>query len=338
MVKLVTVCAAGLLLAASPAFADEPLAVTPSGVTESYFGMSVGETSDLLANKCLDLGWTMVTSTQTTVVCEVPVSFGNRLLSALAGPRYATPPRQYFRFNLAGSRGYTRVQASSWQEIETAFGQTQRTDLQSENYHNNVMGFFQVIGGHYPPNTQFPNHAAMEVDYEYVKGPREGMLLSGVRADGPFGRAGLRAGDIVTKIAGERIKDNNDVSDGLHKAIRGATFDVEYFRAGQRMEASVPRVFRATTGPLPELSSPTPAASNQPPTTTIVQNEFSVADELGRFAALREQGVLTDDEFEAQKARLLSRTEPAAPGMQAAAVEAKPVVRAPAVICVTCRN
>lgn len=30
-----------------------------------------------------------------------------------------------------------------------------------------------------------------------------------------------------------------------------------------------------------------------------------VADELGRLAALRDQGVLTDDEFEAQKSRLL---------------------------------
>ena len=69
---------------ATPALADEPFAVTPSGATEAYFDMGITETSDMLANKCVDLGWTMLSSTDTTVVCEVPVSFGNRLLSALA--------------------------------------------------------------------------------------------------------------------------------------------------------------------------------------------------------------------------------------------------------------
>ena len=96
MNRLTLLCAAGLMLVTTPAWADEPFAVTPSGATEAYFGLGVQETSDLLANKCLDLGWTMVSSTSTTVVCEVPLSFGNRLLSALASPRYSTPPRQYF--------------------------------------------------------------------------------------------------------------------------------------------------------------------------------------------------------------------------------------------------
>ena len=290
---------------ATPALADEPFAVTPSGATEAYFDMGITETSDMLANKCVDLGWTMLSSTDTTVVCEVPVSFGNRLLSALAAPRYATPPRQFFRFNLAGAQGYTRAQASSWQEIQTAFGQTQRTDLQSENYHNNVMGFFMSVGGFYPANTQFPNQAAINTDYEFVESPRDGMVLTGVKPTGAFAQAGLMDGDIVVRIAGERIKDNNDVSDGLHKAVRDETFEVQFYRESEKMTAQVPRTFRDTVGPLPEPSKI--EVLDKPDVTTIVRNELSVAEELAKFAELHKQGVLTDEEFAAQKAKLLAR-------------------------------
>jgi hypothetical protein len=160
------VCAAAV--SATPAMADEPYAVPPSGMTETYFPMRVVDASDHLANKCLDAGWTMVSSTETVVVCEVLMSFGSRLLSALAAPRYATPPRQYFRFNLAGMRGNTRVQATAWQETQTAFGQNQRTDLVSDNNHNSVMNFFETVDGIYPPGTQFPNHARAGFGYELV--------------------------------------------------------------------------------------------------------------------------------------------------------------------------
>ncbi|GAA5056717.1 hypothetical protein GCM10023208_21540 [Erythrobacter westpacificensis] len=297
--------AAICLMVPAQAMADEPFAVTPSGSTEAYFPMEVVETSDHLANQCLDLGWTMISSTDTTVVCEVPMSFGSRLLSALAGPSYATPPRQYFRFNMAGVQGYTRVQATAWQEQQTAFGQTQQTELASENFHNGVMGFFQNVGGIFPPNTQFPNHAAIDVEYEYVEEPREGMLIVTAYEGGVFARAGLQTGDIVHRIAGERIKDENDTSDGLHKAIRENSFEVQYYRGGDRHEVSVPTEFREPIGPLPEREFVNGAA--QPvQSTTIVQNQLSVAEELARFAELRDQGVLTEEEFQAQKARLLT--------------------------------
>ncbi len=289
---------------ASQALADEPFALTPSGATESYFDLSVIETSDLLANKCVDVGWTMMSSTETMVVCEAPVSTGTAILAALAGPRYATPPRQYFRFNLAGYQGFTRAQVSSWQETQTAFGQTQRTDLGNDNFHNGVMAFFKSIGGIFPPNTQFPNHASMMVDYEFVESPERGMLVSNVNPDGPFARAGIREGDIVTRMGRERIKGENDVSDGLHKAIKGDTFDVEFYRSGDKMKVAVPVEFRPDAGPLPETTrvDESPAATS----TTIVQNEMSVAEELAKFAALRDQGILTEEEFAAQKAKLLA--------------------------------
>ena len=337
MKKLGLIVAGSAILLAQPAIADEPFAVTPSGATEAYFDLGITDTSDMLANKCVDLGWQMISSTDTTVVCEVPVSFGTRLLSALAGPKYATPPRQFFRFNLAGAHGLTRAQASSWQEVQTAFGQNQRTDLASDNYHNNVMGFFKTIGGIFPPNTTFPNHAAIKTGYRFVEEPENGMLLSEVEPDGPFGRAGLIEGDLVTKVAGERIKDNDDLSDGLHKAIEEATFKVELRRNGEKMSLMVPRVFNENVGPLPEPSFVEASSAAQ---TTIVQNELSVADELAKFADLRNAGIISDQEFEVQKARMLGLPDPTQSS------EAKSAVIAPlageakaasAITCTTCK-
>lgn len=294
-----------LVTVSSPALADEFFGLTPSGATEAYFPLSLVETSDVLANGCVDAGWTTVSSTETMVVCEIPVSVGNAILSALAGPRYATPPRQFIRFNLAGQQGYARVQVSAWQEIQTAFGQTQRTELGNENYHNNVTFLMVALGAYYPPGTQFPNHAAVGVDYELTDMQGGGMLITNVETGGAFDQGGLRSGDVVTRIARERIKDTDDISDGLHKAIRDETFDVEFYREGKRMSAKVPRIFREAAGPLPELAPKEEVADVAQP--VIVQNEFSVADELAKLAELKEQGLLTDEEFEQQKAKLLSR-------------------------------
>lgn len=145
----------------------------------------------------------------------------------------------------------------------------------------------------------------MNTDYEFIESPRDGMLLTGVKTIGAFSQAGLLDGDIVVRIAGERIKDNNDVSDGLHKAIRDESFEVQFYRGSEKMTTQVPRTFRNTAGPLPEPSKI--VGPNNPNATTIVQNELSVAEELAKFAELHEQGVLTDEEFAAQKAKLLAR-------------------------------
>lgn len=51
---------------------------------------------------------------------------------------------------------------------------------------------------------------------------------------------------------------------------------------------------RARFGAVPAAVAPSQSAG------------VSVADELAKLAAMRDQGILTDDEFQAQKARLLS--------------------------------
>jgi hypothetical protein len=50
-------------------------------------------------------------------------------------------------------------------------------------------------------------------------------------------------------------------------------------------------------------SAPTPSA---PPSTAAVPNPSMVADELRKLADLRNEGILSDEEFQAQKAKLLA--------------------------------
>lgn len=288
------------LLVAAPVLADEPYAVTPSGATEAYFPMAISDASDFLAGQCVDLGWTLVSSTETVVVCEVPVSFGKKLLSALGGPRFATPPRQFFRFNLAGSNGNTRVQASGWQEIQTAFGQTQRTELQSSNYHNSVMSFFEGAGGLVPPGTTFPNHALAGFVPEIVDG---GLRIIELTPGGAFDLGGLKVGDVVTRVAGERVKELDDLLDGLHKAARAPVYEVQFIRSGNTIKATVPRAYRASAdAPIPARGGDTLGQAAQQSATVA---PLSVADELRKFVELRDSGVISEEEFEAQKAKLL---------------------------------
>jgi hypothetical protein len=83
----------------------------------------------------------------------------------------------------------------------------------------------------------------------------------------------------------------------LSKA-RDANVDqlVELYWAGQLPEVGIPdRAADDASASVPTLAAPEPT-----------QAVGSVADELAKLAALRDSGILNEDEFEAQKAKLLA--------------------------------
>ncbi|MEC9067821.1 MAG: SHOCT domain-containing protein [Pseudomonadota bacterium] len=288
------------------ATADEPYALTPSGATEAFFDMPITEASDRLVNGCIDAGQTVISSTPTVVVCEFYLNTLESVLSQLLiGNSYSTPPRSYVRFNLAGLDRTTRVTANAWIETQMAFGQTRREDMQSANYHNDVMSFFALMGGRFPPGTEYPNHAFIGASFETVEEPEKGIRIRHIEPGQAAERAGLRVGDVITRLAKERTKGPNDLLDGLHKAIKNPTFVVEFYRGSEKMKVDVEREFRMTEREpvdLPSFDEPEQAVAAMAPIAPI-----SLADELAKFAALRDQGVITDEEFEAQKAKLLAQ-------------------------------
>lgn len=303
MRHVVWAIAAAVACGATSARADEPYAVTPSGRTEAVFDLAVVATSDRIANGCGDLGWTLVSSTSTMVVCEAQMNTLQSVLATLAiGNQYSTPPKQYLRFNIAGLQSGSRVQATGWIETQMAFGQVRSEEMSSSNYHNNVMDFFRAVGGQFPAGTTFPNHAYFGSAFEPAE-ESKGLRLTEIEANSPADLGGLQRGDVLTRLARERIKSSGDLLDGLRKAAKEPQYEVEIERNGQPMKVTLSRVFR------PAAEGPILADAPADPGPALVQSVAapSVADELAKFAKLRDDGIITADEFEAQKAKLLSQ-------------------------------
>lgn len=303
LTKSIAHMAVALLFVASPAFADEFFAVTPSGTAEMVFGGKPQKTIGMLSSKCIDVHWTVISSNSNELVCEAPLNMGQSILGQmLLGNSYSTPPRRFFRFNVAEVSGVSRVQASGWMELQMAFGQIKRTDFSGPEFQNGIMSFLGAAGGKYPVGTTFPNHVMMGVKGDDVRlGKYVGLKVTVVEADSPAAKAGIEVGDIITKIVRKPFKNMNDYLDATAKAAEAQTYQVEFTRGGSSMTAIVDRAFRPafSEAVVPEAETPAaaPAAAPAP----------SVADELEKLAKLRTAGILTEAEFEAQKKKLLGQ-------------------------------
>lgn len=289
------------IIAAQPAWADDYFAVTPSGTAEMMFGGEPSAVVGILSSQCMNRHWTVISSTSTELVCESPMSMGQSILGQmLMGNSYSTPPRRFFRFNVAAVNGVSRVQASGWMELQMALGQTKRTDFTGPEFQNGIMNFLAAAGGKYPVGTAFPNHVLMGVltaqtgDGKYAAW-RVTQIVAGSAAEA----AGMQAGDLITSVAKKRFKDADDYLDATAKAAKTATYEVGVTRAGKPMTFTLRREFRpAWTEAV--VASPKAAAPS-----VQVAAAPSVADELRKLAKLKEDGLLTDAEFEAQKKKLL---------------------------------
>jgi hypothetical protein len=284
----------------SPAIADEYFAVTPSGAAEMIFADRPAAVVGQLSSKCIDARWTVIASGPNELVCEAPMNFGQAVLGQLLmGNSYSTPPRRFFRFNIAEVEGVSRVQASGWMELQMAFGQVRRTDFAGPEFHNSILTFLGSAGGRYPVGTTFPHHVMMGVEIEDV--PDAGYVslrVKSVMPDGAAAQAGLQVGDRITKIAKKRFKTGDDYLDATAKAAKTEAYPVEYVRDGRVIVASLVRKFR------PAYTERV-VASPAPVTEVKLVGARSIADELTKLAKLKEAGLLTDAEFEAQKKKLL---------------------------------
>lgn len=299
----VTLIAVILSLISSPALADKMFAVTPSGAAEMLFAENAQATVSALASKCIDARWTVITSTSAEVVCEAPLNMGQSVLGqALLGNSYSTPPRRFFRFNIAEVNGLSRVQASGWMEVQMAFGQTRRTDFSGPEFQNSIFNFMGAAGGQFPVGTTFPNHVVLGFKPSDVPmGSYRGMRIVELAEGSAAAKAGLVVGDVVTAINGKRFKKQDDYLDATAQAAQLPTYAVEYMHDGKKMTATLERQFR------PAITQSVAARPAVAAPMSVTTPNVSIADELGKLAKLRDAGVLTAAEFEAQKQKLLSQ-------------------------------
>lgn len=238
-----------LALVSSPALADKHFAVTPSGATEVLFDAPARQVIATLSNKCMDNRWQIVAATETQLTCEAPMSFGQSLLTTLAiGNSYSTPPRQFFRFNVAEINGVSRVQASGWAELQMAFGQTRRNDFSGASFHNSLTGFLLSSGSRLPTGTIFPNHALLGIEGDYVPHERSyvGLRVSAVAPGGAAEEAGVQVGDLIVRIANKRFKHDEDYLDATAAAASRPAYKIQVLRAGgsRPVELELRTVFR----------------------------------------------------------------------------------------------
>lgn len=69
-------------------------------------------------------------------------------------------------------------------------------------------------------------------------GVDDGVLISAVDEDSPAARAGLRAGDVVTRVNGKAIENGRDLVEALRDA-EGDTATIEYTRNGKSASVEV---------------------------------------------------------------------------------------------------
>lgn len=302
--KLLAAAAALTVFTATAASADDPYAVTPNGRAEAMFDVPAKQASDKVAGACMSSGWVVKDQNPQQVICEAPMTFGQKFLGNLMmGNSYSTDARLYYRFSIVEHTNESRVQANGWMGLQSAFGQDREMDANVDGFHNKAMTLLLAAGGRYPTGTTFPNHAYVGGGFDLSSSP-QGLKLRDVDPAGPLGRAGLQQGDVVTRVAGERWKTFDDFFDGLRKAAENPAYEVEYFRDGQKMRSSVEREFKAAVAPLAE---PNPPFASRTSGTTVVQAQLSVADELAKFSELLKKGVISQEEFDAQKIKLLAK-------------------------------
>ncbi len=286
----------------TPAFASKPFAVTPSAKPEMNFSGNAAQTSSALASKCMDASWRVVKSSPEEVTCEAPLTAGRSMVTQLLlGNSYSTPPRRFFRFNIVEGNGISRVQSSGWVETQMPFGQVQRVDFDNAEFHNSIMNFLGGSGGKLPIGTTFPNHVVMGVEMDNVpNGKSRALLVKSVTPSLPAERAGILAGDLIVRISGRDFKDDDEYLNAIEKAAKTPTYKVDIVRNTEKLSVTLDREFRPATTET-AVANTTLAQSDQP------NRPSSVADELSKLLKLKEQGVLTELEFEAQKKRLLSQ-------------------------------
>jgi hypothetical protein len=296
--------AALLLLSASSAYADEFMAVTPSGATEMVFAEPPADVVGKLSAKCIDLGWSVSSSTGTDVTCEAPMNFGQSFVGQLLmGNSYSTPPRRFFRYVVSTVNGVSRVQASGWMELQMAFGQTRRTDFSGAEFHNGAMNFMGAAGGHFPKGTTFPHHAFLGIQLDAVQdGKFTNLRVKSIEPGSAAEQGGMQVGDVITSVAQKRFKNADDLLDASARAARNASYPVEVQRAGKVVKLTVPRVYR------PNYDEAVVAIAAAPVAVSIAgQGQPTIADELAKLAKLKADGILNQLEFDQQKAKLLAK-------------------------------
>lgn len=66
-----------------------------------------------------------------------------------------------------------------------------------------------------------------------------GVLVTDVEEDGPAAKAGIKAGDVIVRVAGKAVKDGGDLRQALADAAAGSSATIGVQREGRSMDLTV---------------------------------------------------------------------------------------------------
>jgi serine protease Do len=91
---------------------------------------------------------------------------------------------------------------------------------------------------------------SLEAQLAEYFGAKQGVLVTGVNADTPASRAGIRAGDVILEVAAEPVMNPADVNNALRATSAGASVDIKVLR--DKKELLLKATMPAAPAPAPE--------------------------------------------------------------------------------------
>jgi serine protease Do len=131
----------------------------------------------------------------------------------------------------------------------------------------------------------------------------EGVLISEVHPDTPAAQAGFEDGDIITKFAGQKVKNRRDLQEMVERVPLGSTQQVEIVRNGKTESLQV--VAKA----LPKNFG-TPSRSIRPDQGSSKNSESFDAQDLGMEVSEMTPEAAEELGFKAYSGVLITRVEP----------------------------
>lgn len=241
---LAALCFAAL---AGAAWSADRIAFTPSGKPDVVFAQTdAPSAAGKIASKCMDLGWTVISSGAAQVVCQPPMGFWQSVLAQfLIGNSDSTAPKAFVRVSVIQLGADSRAQADGWIETQMAYGQVRDQPFADDASFNELLTFLMRAGGRLPSGTTFPVRAYLGVDIGTAVARKDGeasvigLTVTGVTPGSPGAAAGLAAGDTIIRVGGASFKTPAQFRGLLAKAPLGQNFEVVVERAGAEVPLTV---------------------------------------------------------------------------------------------------
>lgn len=277
---------------------------TPSGRPEAVFvNSSPEEASNKIAAFCAKQGWT-ISRQSMQVTCEYKINdFAQALTNALTAPRYATSVRHFISFNMIQDGRQTLAQARQYQAFTTAFGQYNETELTNDNAFNSSIDVMLSSGAVLPIGTRFRDKSWWGIGFSPDANLKSPTKIASFKNPSPAQLSGLIIGDEIVAVNGKKCKNIKDcfkISDALNI---GSEIKVQVIREKQILE------FKWVVSKRPDVAELEgcnnicfePIKNSSSPS----RQDLSIAEEIERLRLLREKGIITEQEFQAAKNKLL---------------------------------